>query len=67
MNSLRRSLSKAAAITRAPASFQTRSMAGLPTPKFFGYDTVKANLSVGQAFKAVEEAFAMLADDKVGR
>lgn len=69
MNGIRRLGSQAAALTskRVSSPSQIRTMASLPTPKFFNYDTVKSNLNVGQAFKAVEEAFAMLADGKVRR
>ncbi|GAB5035708.1 ornithine cyclodeaminase [Nannochloropsis oceanica] len=55
-------LSPLAATTSSTA---VRAMATMPTPKFFDYATVKKTLNVGQAFKAVEEAFAMLADGKV--
>jgi hypothetical protein len=47
------------------ASTSTRALATLPPPKFFDFDTVKSNLSVKQAFGAVEQAFAMLSENKV--
>lgn len=44
----------------------TRALATLPPPKFFDYETVKSNLSVKDAFNAVEQAFGMLSENKVG-
>ncbi|EWM20961.1 ornithine cyclodeaminase [Nannochloropsis gaditana] len=62
LHQLRPRLSSSSTIASA---MTMRAMATMPTPKFFDYATVKKTLNVGQAFTAVEEAFAMLADGKV--
>lgn len=46
-------------------STATRSLATMPAPRFFDYETVRKNLSVKAAFDAVEYAFGELADGKV--
>lgn len=41
-------------------------MATMPPPRFFDFETVKKNLDVKQALGAVEAAFGMLSENKVG-
>lgn len=47
------------------ASTATRSMASFPNPRLFDYETITKNLTVADAVSSVEEAFGLLAQNKV--